>query len=132
MWPEPEAHGTGGVDRARVGSAWGGARPACYPRRRRWPLDFARVLDRVAPLLDEGGFPYALVGGLGLHAYGSSRATFDPTTPVDVLALRRLKHSRRLSTEDSLRALGRLPELPLGTRRSRKRVYGGEPFRLSD
>jgi hypothetical protein len=31
----------------------------------------------VAPLLDDGGFPYALVGGLGLHAYGNSRATFD-------------------------------------------------------
>jgi hypothetical protein len=29
------------------------------------------------PLLDEGGFPYALVGGLGLHAHGHSRATFD-------------------------------------------------------
>ena len=34
-------------------------------------------MNRVAPLLDEGGFPYALVGGLGLHAYGNSRATFD-------------------------------------------------------
>jgi ABC-type antimicrobial peptide transport system permease subunit len=34
-------------------------------------------LDRVAPLLEAGGFPYALVGGLGLHAYGNSRATFD-------------------------------------------------------
>ncbi len=34
-------------------------------------------MNRVAPLLDEGGFPYALVGGLGLHAYGHSRATFD-------------------------------------------------------
>ena len=55
-----------------------------------------------------------------------------PTTPADVLALRRVKHSRRLSTEDYLRALARLPERPPGTRRSRKRVYGGEPFRLSD
>jgi hypothetical protein len=34
-------------------------------------------LNRVAPLLEEGGLPYALVGGLGLHAYGNSRATFD-------------------------------------------------------
>jgi hypothetical protein len=40
-------------------------------------LDFARVLDRVAPLLEKGGLPYAVVGGLGLHAYGYSRATFD-------------------------------------------------------
>jgi len=55
-----------------------------------------------------------------------------PTTPADVLALRRVKQSRRLSTEDYLRALGCLPELSLGARRSRKRVYGGEPFRLSD
>ena len=55
-----------------------------------------------------------------------------PTTPADVLALRRVKHSRRLSTEDYLRALGCLPELSLEARRSRKRVHGGEPFRLSD
>jgi len=55
-----------------------------------------------------------------------------PTTPADVKALRRVKRSRRLSTEDYLRALGRLPELPPGARRSRKRVFGGEPFRLSD
>ncbi len=27
--------------------------------------------------MDEGDFPYALVGGLGLHAHGHSRATFD-------------------------------------------------------
>jgi len=50
-------------------------KPARYSRRRRWPLDF---VDHVAPLLDEErGVPYALVGGLGLHAYGRSRATFD-------------------------------------------------------
>lgn len=55
-----------------------------------------------------------------------------PTTPADVLALRRAKHSRRLSTADYLRALARLPQLPLAARRSRKRVYGGEPFRLGD
>jgi hypothetical protein len=40
-------------------------------------LDFARVFDRIAPLLDEQGLPYALVGGLGLHAHGHSRVTFD-------------------------------------------------------
>jgi len=34
-------------------------------------------LDRVASLLDEHGFPCAVVGGLGLHAYGHSRVTFD-------------------------------------------------------
>jgi hypothetical protein len=40
-------------------------------------LDFARVVDRIASLLDESGHPYALVGGLGLHAHGHSRVTFD-------------------------------------------------------
>jgi hypothetical protein len=53
-----------------------------------------------------------------------------PTTPADVLALRRIKRSRRLSTEDYLRALARLPPRPV--RPSRRRTYGGEPFRLSD
>lgn len=55
-----------------------------------------------------------------------------PTTPADVLALRRVKRSRRLSTKDYLRALGCLPSPPLAARRSRKRAYGGEPFRLGD
>lgn len=40
-------------------------------------MDFARVYDRVAGHLEAGGFPLAVVGGLGLHAYGISRATFD-------------------------------------------------------
>jgi hypothetical protein len=44
---------------------------------RRHSLDFARVLDRIAPALETRGIPFALVGGLGLHAYGHSRATFD-------------------------------------------------------
>ena len=55
-----------------------------------------------------------------------------PTTPADVLALRRVKRSRRLSTEEYLRALTQLPPRPPGTRRPPKRVYGGEPFRLTD
>ena len=55
-----------------------------------------------------------------------------PTTPTDVLAVRRAKHSRRLSTEDYLRALRCLPELSFEARRSRRRAHGGEPFRLSD
>jgi hypothetical protein len=54
-----------------------------------------------------------------------------PTSPADVLALRRAKASRRLSTEDYLRALARLPPVA-PDRRSEKRVYGGEPFRLTD
>jgi hypothetical protein len=40
-------------------------------------LDFARVFDRLAQLLDERGHPYAVVGALALHAWGYSRATFD-------------------------------------------------------
>jgi hypothetical protein len=40
-------------------------------------LDFPRVFDRVARLLDERGHPYAVVGALALHAWGQSRATFD-------------------------------------------------------
>jgi hypothetical protein len=40
-------------------------------------LDFARVFDRIAGFLDERGYPHAIVGALGLHAYGHSRATFD-------------------------------------------------------
>ena len=51
--------------------------PSCYPRGRRYSLDFARVYDHVARLLDENAFPHAVVGALGLHAYGHSRATFD-------------------------------------------------------
>jgi hypothetical protein len=55
-----------------------------------------------------------------------------PTTPEDVEALRRVRRSRRLSTEQYLRALAMLPRLPPRARRSKKRVYGGEPFRLTD
>jgi hypothetical protein len=40
-------------------------------------LDLLRVLERVVPLLEGHGFPYAVVGGFGLHAYGHDRATFD-------------------------------------------------------
>jgi hypothetical protein len=36
-----------------------------------------RVIERVVPLLEGHGFPYAVVGGFGLHAYGHDRATFD-------------------------------------------------------
>jgi len=53
-----------------------------------------------------------------------------PTTRADAVALRRAKASRRLSTEDYLLALARLPLLPPDARGSRQRVYGGEPFRL--
>lgn len=40
-------------------------------------MDFARVYDRVASHLEARGFAVAVVGGLGLQAYGIGRATFD-------------------------------------------------------
>ena len=40
-------------------------------------VDFARAFDRVAGFLEARGVPLAVVGGLGLHAYGITRATFD-------------------------------------------------------
>ena len=53
-----------------------------------------------------------------------------PTTPADILALRRIRQSRRVSTVDYLRALARLPPRPPDS--ARERVYGGEPFRLTE
>jgi hypothetical protein len=40
-------------------------------------LDFARVLDRVAGFLEGRGFPWALIGALGLQAYGLARLSHD-------------------------------------------------------
>ncbi|MFN8091103.1 MAG: hypothetical protein U0599_02525 [Vicinamibacteria bacterium] len=40
-------------------------------------MDFARAFDRVAGLLEARGASLAVVGGLGLHAYGITRATQD-------------------------------------------------------
>jgi len=51
--------------------------------RWRWPLDFGQVASHVLPVLEEHGYPCAVVGGLGLHAYGHSRVTFD----LDLLTL---------------------------------------------
>jgi len=53
-----------------------------------------------------------------------------PTTPQDVDALRRVRETRHLTTEEYLRALARLPPPPLEALRTRKRARGGEPFRL--
>jgi hypothetical protein len=55
-----------------------------------------------------------------------------PTTPEDVEAQRRMRRTRRLSTEEYLQALAHLPPPPPEARRSKKRAYGGEPFRLID
>ena len=53
-----------------------------------------------------------------------------PTTPADVDALRRVRETRHLTTEEYLRALRSLPPPPLEAQRTRKRARGGEPFRL--
>ncbi len=53
-----------------------------------------------------------------------------PTTAQDVEALRRVRETRHLTTEEYLRALALLPTPPLEALRTRKRARGGEPFRL--
>ena len=53
-----------------------------------------------------------------------------PTTPADVEALQRVRLSRRLSTEDYLRALARLPPLSPEALRERRRARGEERFQL--
>ena len=40
-------------------------------------MDFARVFDLVAAFLEARGSRLAVVGGLGLHGYGVTRATLD-------------------------------------------------------
>jgi hypothetical protein len=52
----------------------------------------------VARCLDEHAFPHAVVGALGLHAYGHSRATFD----LDVATVR----AAQAALVKSLEALG--------------------------
>jgi hypothetical protein len=52
----------------------------------------------VARLFEEREFPHAVVGALGLHAYGHSRATFD----LDLVTVR----AAQVSLVKSLEALG--------------------------
>ncbi len=40
-------------------------------------MDFGRVLDAVIACLDRYDAPYALIGGLGMAAYGMPRTTLD-------------------------------------------------------
>ena len=40
-------------------------------------MDFAAVLDRIKTQLEGDDYPFALVGGLGLAAFGIARATLD-------------------------------------------------------
>jgi hypothetical protein len=53
-----------------------------------------------------------------------------PTTPADVEALRRVRLSRRLTTEQYLRALGSLEAPSPEVLEARRRARGTEPFRL--
>jgi hypothetical protein len=53
-----------------------------------------------------------------------------PTTAADVAALRRVRGTRLLTTDEYLRALRSLPPPPLEAQRTRKLARGGEPFRL--
>jgi hypothetical protein len=46
-------------------------------------VDFARVLENVCGFLEERGVRYAVIGGLGLAAYGMPRTTLDVDLVVD-------------------------------------------------
>ncbi len=46
-------------------------------------MDLAEQLERVAGALEDGGIPYALVGGLAVAVWGAPRATQD----IDLLVL---------------------------------------------
>jgi hypothetical protein len=46
-------------------------------------VDFARVLDEVSAFLREKGYAHALVGGLGMAAYGHARTTLALDMVVD-------------------------------------------------
>jgi hypothetical protein len=59
------------VDYAAVPHAGSGG-PAWYSPT--GSVDFVRAYERVAAFLEERSFPLAVVGGLGLHAYGITRA----------------------------------------------------------
>jgi hypothetical protein len=49
-------------------------------------LDFGRVFSTVADFLEGEGFPVAIVGAFGLHAYGITRATQDLDFVTDTVA----------------------------------------------
>ena len=49
-------------------------------------MDFGRVFSTVAGFLEGEGFPVAVVGALGLHAFGVTRATQDLDLLTDAAA----------------------------------------------
>lgn len=53
-----------------------------------------------------------------------------PTTAADVAALRGIRESRRLTTEDYLAALARLSPLTPEQQSARRHPRGDQPFRL--
>ena len=49
-------------------------------------MDFASVFEEVASFLESRDFSVAVIGGLGLHVHGISRATFDLELVTDQAA----------------------------------------------
>ncbi len=53
-------------------------------------MDFARVIKEVAGFFERERFPFAVIGAVGLHAYGLSRATSDLDFVTELPAQARL------------------------------------------
>ena len=53
-------------------------------------LDFGRVFATIAGFLEAEGFPFAVVGAFGLHAFGVTRATQDLDMATDATAQAKL------------------------------------------
>ena len=53
-------------------------------------MDFTRAIREVAAFFQQEGFPFAVIGAFGLHAYGLSRATSDLDFVTDAAAQARL------------------------------------------
>jgi hypothetical protein len=49
-------------------------------------VDFAAVLEKLIAFFEEQGYPFALIGGVGLAAYGMTRATLYLDLVVDASA----------------------------------------------
>ncbi len=49
-------------------------------------MNFSRVVREVATFFEREGFPVAVIGAFGLHAYGLSRATSDIDFVTDIAA----------------------------------------------
>lgn len=49
-------------------------------------MDFGAILEKLNAFFEERGYPFALIGGVGLAAYGLTRATLDLDLVVDASA----------------------------------------------